>query len=229
MSGPINRIPKELLLCIGDHCDQTDLAAFIRVSKRYYWTFRNQLYRTDVQANSKRGLFEAILSGDIRMVFRFLNAGADSEPVSNPELNCTFFYRHGNRSALQQTVRSQRIDIVKMLLNCGVPVNIVGATNRHALFDAIEATSCKHLDQRMLRLLLDAGANINVGFGPDSTVVDAVISRSDFPQILDSEDIDSGRCQEDRHCSSPRAGLRLRRKSPHIQDSIEVQLASSTV
>jgi len=108
------------------------------------------------QTKKNKSLFEAVKKGDIEQVKSFISSGADvSTPDTDPFGTTPLFYAVSNSHAV----------IAEMLIAHGADVNARRKLSRHAPLHIAAAKG----DERMVRLLISSGANINAAPASQAT------------------------------------------------------------
>jgi hypothetical protein len=114
-------LPNELVLLIAEYVlDQRDLCRLIRVSRKTRALLSDVLFRRNIEHQGSSALPWAVQHNHVEAVFQFLRLGADINTTSGDP------HRQLNRSPIYIAVASQRLRIVKILVNAGAHLGKTG-------------------------------------------------------------------------------------------------------
>jgi ankyrin repeat protein len=186
-----SRVPNELKLTIADNLGVSDINALLRTSRELNWLLTPYIYRRarNLRRSSGRPYFlREVDAGNYTTVRHFTEVGAS--------VNMTDTIHSFWPTAIHSCVDCGNIAIVQLLIQHGVNVS---PANRWGMTPLHYAVSRRHPSEEMVRLLLDAGADLSARarfydtilhtaamFGTTS-IVELLIKRGAIPTICEAD------------------------------------------
>jgi hypothetical protein len=159
------RIPNELKLMVADCLNLHDINSLVRTSRAENRLLTPYMYRRAKDLESRYGrpyFFEAVDAGNLNAVRHFIEVGTS--------VNMSHTAGCLRQTALHSCVQDGNIEIARLLIQHGVnmsAVNHCGWTPLHI------AVSGRHSNEKLVRLLVDGGADICASSSVDVTVLRA--------------------------------------------------------